>query len=233
MAPPQLSSVGKLRLTPPCHSFEAGATDSEGPCTLAPATRSPGTQGSSIAGVLIDEGTTSEGTHGEDTYLSTLGIATAIDTVAPPPTDHQTEHPDVPVEVSLTQFSVPWSRGASATLNLIRSDTSKSPFSSPRPPGSWTTPRLGTDAGGGFNIDIKSTLLSYTQMTSHTGNGSLPPSAPPTDGKVHLRCRLHPLQLLAGSIPYNHHGFGGSCVVDPRLCSTHIRLALFSRPVML
>jgi hypothetical protein len=105
---PQLSKVEKLRLIPPCHSSEAGATDSEGPCTLAPNTRPPGMQGSPNAGLLIDEGTPSEGTHREDTYLATLGIATATDTVAPPPTDHQTEHPDVPVEVSLTHFSIPW-----------------------------------------------------------------------------------------------------------------------------
>ena len=91
--------------------------------------------------------------------LATLEIATTTDTVEAPLKDRQTEHPDVPVEVSLTHFIVPWSRGVFATLNLIRSDTSKSPFSSPRPPGSWTTSRLGPDARGSFNIDFESIRL--------------------------------------------------------------------------
>ena len=111
------------------------------------------------AGVIIEEGTPYGGTHEEGAYLATF---------VPPPADHQTEHPDVPVEVSLTHFSVPWSRGASATSNLIRSDTSKSPFSSPRPPGSWITPGLGPDARDSFNIEFKSTSQSYTQMTTST-----------------------------------------------------------------
>ena len=58
---------------------------------------------------------------------------------------------------------------------------------------------------------------TYAQTTSHTRNGSLLPSAPkapPTDAKVHLRCQLHQLQLLASSILYNHHGSGGSCVAS-------------------
>ena len=97
-------------------------------------------------------------------------------------------------------------------------------------------PAPSSETGGSLPPSAPETPPTCAQMTSHTGNGSLPPSAPkapPTDGKVHLRCRLHPLQLLVGSIPYNHHGSGGSCLADPRLCSTHIRLALFSRPVML
>jgi hypothetical protein len=53
-------------------------------------------------------------------------------------------------------------------INLTRNDTSKSPFSSPRPPGSWTTPCLGLDTGGNLNIDIESTSLSYTQMMAST-----------------------------------------------------------------
>ena len=48
--------------------------------------------------------------------------------------------PDVPGEVYLTHFSISWTRGTSAAPNLIGDDTSKSPFSSPRPPGNWTTP---------------------------------------------------------------------------------------------
>merc|ERR1712051_958409 len=53
-------------------------------------------------------------------------------------------------------------------VNLTRSNTSKSPFSSPRPPGSWTTPRLDPDAGGSFYIDFESISTSYTQMTART-----------------------------------------------------------------
>ena len=51
-------------------------------------------------------------------------------------------------------------------INLIRKDTSKSPFSSPRPPGNWNTPCLVPDAGGGFNIGFQSTSRSYTKMTA-------------------------------------------------------------------
>merc|ERR1712051_301332 len=53
-------------------------------------------------------------------------------------------------------------------VNLTRRNTSKSPFSSPRPPGSWTTPRLDPDAGGSFYIDFESVSTSYTQMTART-----------------------------------------------------------------
>ena len=53
-------------------------------------------------------------------------------------------------------------------VNLTRSDTSKSPFSSPRPPGSWTTPRLDPDARGKFYSDFESISTSYTQMTART-----------------------------------------------------------------
>ncbi len=74
--------------------------------------------------------------------------------------------PDVSGEVYLTHSSVPWTRGGSATPNLIGSDTSTSPFDSPRPPGSWTMPSLGPDAGGIFNIGFESTSRSYTQMTA-------------------------------------------------------------------
>ena len=108
------------------------------------------------------------GTHEEDAYLATLGIATTTDTVELPPTDHQAEHPDVPVGAQLNHFSVPCSRGASYTPNLIGNDISKSPFSSPRPPGRRTTPHLAPDAGGDFNIDVESISLSYTQMTAST-----------------------------------------------------------------
>ena len=175
MAPPQLSSVGKLRLTQSCHSSDAGKTDartsdggtteartSDGGTTNATTSNAgttdtrksdagmpvhEGTRGLPIAGspdakAIIEEGTPYGGTHEGDAYLATLGITTAPDTVAPPPADHQTEHPDVPVEVSLTHLSIPWTRGASTAPNLIRSDTSKSPSSFPRPPGSGTTPRL-------------------------------------------------------------------------------------------
>merc|ERR1712051_849702 len=53
-------------------------------------------------------------------------------------------------------------------VNLTRSDTSKSPDSSPRPPGSWTTPRLDPDAGGSFYIDFGLVSTSYTQTTART-----------------------------------------------------------------
>ena len=168
MAPLHLPNVGKLRLTQSCHSSDAGKTDSEGSSTLTPAaggaearTTNARTSdgGTTDASAMIEEGAPYGGTREESANLATLEIVTTTDTVEAPLKDCQTEHPDDTVEVSLTHLIVPWSRGVSATLNLIRSNTSKSPFSSPRPPGSWTTSRLGPDARGSFNIDFESIRL--------------------------------------------------------------------------
>ena len=162
-----------------------------------------------------------------------------------PPADHQTEHPDVPV--SLTYFSILWSRGASATSDLIRRDTSKSPFSSPRPPGSWITPGLGPDAGAKFNIEVESISLYYTQMTasteadrSQTTDSNISKTVPEKlDTQSSVISMLLYIVLYYSVhlviVLFDHHGSGGSCVASGDYISAAQLMLIahsLSRPVL-
>ena len=130
-------------------------------------------------------------------------------------------------------------------VNLTRSDTSKSPFSSPRPPGSWTTPRLDPDVRNSFNIDVKATSLSYTQRRARTEanrsrktNFIISETIRETYKQTSVISMLlyiviyHYVHLVI--VLFDHHGSGGSCVASGDYVSaTQLMLIAhsLSRPV--
>ena len=154
-------------------------------------------------------------------------------------------YPDVPGKVY--QFQRSLYQGASATLNHIRNDTSKNDFSSPRPPGSWTTPSLGPDARDSFNNDVQATSPSYTQMKasteadwSRTTDSTISETLPEKLTSRLWLLMFYSIFLLYYSVHsvivlFHHHGSGGSCVAsgDHISAAQHIMIAnSLSQPVL-
>ena len=131
-------------------------------------------------------------------------------------------------------------------VNLTRSDTSKSPFSSPRPPGSWTTPRLDPDARGKFYSDFESISTSYTQMTARTeANRSRTTDFIISETTREAYKQTSVISMLLCIVVYrfvhlvivlfDHHGSGGSCVASGDYISAAQLMLIahsLSRPVL-
>ena len=131
-------------------------------------------------------------------------------------------------------------------VNLTRSDTSKSPFSSPRPPGSWTTPRLDPDVRNSFNIDVKATSISYTQRRARTEanrsrktNFIISETIRETYKQTSVISMLlyiviyHYVHLVI--VLFDHHGSGGSCVASGDYISAAQLMLIahsLSRPIL-
>merc|ERR1712051_1028086 len=131
-------------------------------------------------------------------------------------------------------------------VNLTRSDTSKSPFSSPRPPGSWTTPRLDPNAGGSFYIDFESISTSYTQRRARTeANRSRTTDFIISETTREAYKQTSVISMLLYIVIYysvhlvivlfDHHGSGGSCVASGDYISAAQLMLIahsLSRPVL-
>jgi hypothetical protein len=131
-------------------------------------------------------------------------------------------------------------------VNLTRSDTSKSPFSSPRPPRSWTTPRLDPDAGGSFYIDFESISTSYTQRRARTeANRSRTTDFIISETTREAYKQTSIISMLLYIVIYysvhlvivlfDHHGSGGSCVASGDYISAAQLMLIahsLSRPVL-